>query len=359
MASRAFAVATSNLSSNLATAGSITAASGSISGNLDVDGTVSMGSSFMRNRIINGAMDIWQRGTSFTPGNQYTADRWYCNRNGGVAGVTFSQVYGAFGSNKNWMSIHRANGNSASNEAVIYQPIEGINSRDLAGRTVTMSFTVCTGGTLSVTTNNIYFELAYQTTTTDIGLAGSWSAVSSSPISVPSNTGPTRYSVQFSVPSNATQLLPYVRFQFSGTASSDDRYYITEIQFEPGNVATPFERRLYGQEFELCRRYCRVIKAISSYSYLGPLAYFESASVLQQPYYVGGMRDPGTVSLTVSGTPAGEALAGLLTLNSVGLQSTDWVRVHWNVTNTGTTGQSTAIRSNNDVNTKLVFSNEL
>lgn len=224
-------------------------------GNATVAGTVAMGSSFLRNRIINGAMDVWQRGTSFTPGNQYTADRWYCNRNGGVAGVTFSQAYGAFGSIKNWMSIQRSNGNTSSAEAVIYQPIEGVNSRDLAGQTVTMSFTVGTGSTLSVTSNNIFLALAYQTTTTDIGVSGSWANITPVSISVPSNTGPTRYTAQFSVPSNSTQLMPYVRFQFAGTAGADDRYYITEVQLEAGSVATPFERRQYGQELALCQRY--------------------------------------------------------------------------------------------------------
>jgi len=36
-----------------------------------------------KNFVINGGMDIWQRGTSFatTSGNFYTADRWACGNN--------------------------------------------------------------------------------------------------------------------------------------------------------------------------------------------------------------------------------------------------------------------------------------
>jgi hypothetical protein len=33
----------------------------------------------------------------------------------------------------------------------------------------------------------------------------------------------------------------------------------TEIQLELGEVATPFERRSYGQELSLCQRYCYVV----------------------------------------------------------------------------------------------------
>ena len=45
-----------------------------------------------KNRLINGSMWIWQRGTTFTnPATVYTADRWLCNRASNVTGIIVSQ----------------------------------------------------------------------------------------------------------------------------------------------------------------------------------------------------------------------------------------------------------------------------
>jgi hypothetical protein len=43
-----------------------------------------------------------------------------------------------------------------------------------------------------------------------------------------------------------------------------DFLYITDVQLEPGTVATPFERRSFGQELALCQRYYEVGKHATS-----------------------------------------------------------------------------------------------
>jgi hypothetical protein len=91
------------------------------------------------NRIINGAFDFWQRGTSFT-GGVYTADRWRGNQNGGTV-TTSRQAFAlgdTLGSNSPTYFLRQTvSGQSASNNAgLIVQTIEGV--RSYAGQTITI-----------------------------------------------------------------------------------------------------------------------------------------------------------------------------------------------------------------------------
>jgi hypothetical protein len=52
--------------------------------------------------------------------------------------------------------------------------------------------------------------------------------------------------------------------------STDNNFYITGIQLEVGEQATPFEHRSFGEELALCQRYCyRAGKAESAYTNFG------------------------------------------------------------------------------------------
>lgn len=91
------------------------------------------------NRIINGAFDFWQRGTSFT-GGVYTADRWVANQSGGTV-TTSRQAFtlgDTLGSNSPTYFLRQTvSGQSASgNAGIIVQRIEGV--RSYAGQTITI-----------------------------------------------------------------------------------------------------------------------------------------------------------------------------------------------------------------------------
>ena len=62
----------------------------------------------------------------------------------------------------------------------------------------------------------------------------------------------TRYSTSISIPSAATTGIEIV---FTVGAQTSGTWTIGDAQLEPGAVATPFERRSFGQELALCQRY--------------------------------------------------------------------------------------------------------
>jgi hypothetical protein len=91
------------------------------------------------NRIINGAFDFWQRGTSSTAAG-YLADRWYNDLSGGT--VTTSRQSFTLGdtlgtNNPTFFLRQTVSGQTlASHSALVLQNIEGL--RSYAGQTITV-----------------------------------------------------------------------------------------------------------------------------------------------------------------------------------------------------------------------------
>jgi hypothetical protein len=125
----------------------------------------------------------------------------------------------------------------------------------LSAGNATLSFLLGTGANISSLAGhsvNIY----YQTSLTDQGVGGTWTAIGVQPFSVTANTTyGARQGYTFAIPWGATQLMVQVSFAVTGTAGADESFYITEVQLEPGSVATAFERRPIGTELALCQRY--------------------------------------------------------------------------------------------------------
>jgi hypothetical protein len=218
--------------------------------NADVIGTSVAGSnlgagnaSLMKNRIINGAMQVWQRGTSFTISGgslAYTADRWYNNYQNG----TYSQSTNVPSGFLYSMSV----ASSSSQYASLTQRIESLNSYDLVGQQVTVSFwaLATVGGASGLSVQLVYPNAVdnYTSSTTiatssTAALTGSW----------------TKYSITFaSLPSGVANGLQVGIFNTAGGVSAIT-YLITGVQLEVGSSATGFEYRLYNQELAACQRY--------------------------------------------------------------------------------------------------------
>jgi hypothetical protein len=198
-----------------------------------------------KNRFINGAMQVAQRGTTGTSGSTVptttatypSIDRWYAYATG--ATVTVAQVAGT-GATKNNLQVSGA----ASVTAVgVGQRIEQLNCYDLAGSTCTLSVNMSNSLLTTVT-----WTASYATS------ANTWSAkttISSGTFTVSGTLA--NYSAQIVVPAAATtgiEILFTVGAQISGT------WVIGNAQLEKSStVATSFDFRPYGTELALCQRY--------------------------------------------------------------------------------------------------------
>ena len=215
----------------------------------------------LRNKIINGDMGIWQRGTSFAAAASivYTADRWAFYRQALGVGATASQTQAAsiIGGSSYGIRAQRNSGNTSVDPLILSQCIETAIARRLQGQTVTLSYKQRTGGNISSATVAVYI---YYGTGTDQGVnsarAGSWTGQATLASSFPTGaSGFTTQTFTTAIPSTATELMVSFVYTPTGTAGAADFFDITDVQLELGPVATPFEHRPIGMELALCQRY--------------------------------------------------------------------------------------------------------
>jgi hypothetical protein len=242
----------------------------------------------LKNRIINGDMRIDQRnaGASITAAdNTYTLDRWKYNAYA-ASKFTCQQTPSATESGyatrvaagfTNYMAWTVANAYTPTSlEYFMFnQRIEGYNIADLAwgtanAKTVTLSFLVYSSltGTHSGSITNSATDRSYPFSFV-VSSANTWTQVA---ITIPGDTSGTWLTtnvigmlVQFNLGSNANRLTTggaWTAGTYIGVTGSVQivtnagaTFYITGVQLEIGTSATPFERRLYTTELQLCQRY--------------------------------------------------------------------------------------------------------
>ena len=238
----------------------------------------------LKNRIINGDMRIDQRnaGASVTPTTNatYTLDR-YTAILSQASKFSVQQNAGSVtppAGFTNYLGVTSTSSYAvlAADLFLIQQRIEGFNIADLAwgtadAKTVTLSFWVRSSltGTFGGALNNSAFNRSYPFTYT-ISTANTWEqktiTIAGDTSGTWLTTNGTGINVNFGLGVGST---------YSGTAgawaagekdsatgatsvvgTNGATFYITGVQLEIGSTATPFERRLYGQELINCQRYC-------------------------------------------------------------------------------------------------------
>ena len=266
---------------------------GNVTGNLtgNVTGGAIVGESYnggqlagLRNKIINGSMEIAQRGTSFTVntgfGANYTLDR-YSRIAVTSAVVTVTQASDGPASEPTLpyslrCTVATADPTVTASELwTLLQKIEGYSARDLIGKTFTLSFWVRSAkvGTHCVAFYNNdypsadrYYVAEYNISVADTweykeitiigGLitAGTWDWTNGSGLTVGWTLycGATRQGVAGSWQSGWALA---TSSQVNVLDTIGNIFAITGVQLEVGNTPTPFEHRSFGVELGMCQRY--------------------------------------------------------------------------------------------------------
>ena len=216
------------------------------------------------NPVLNSAMQIWQRGTSFAGGTGYTAntaDRWNSFRGGFAAGSTVSRQSTNDTTNLPFIQycarVGRDSGNTSTAVITYNQTFESINSIPFSGKTVTMSFYARKGADYSSATSGLQCILVSGTGTdqnVQSGFTGTSNVINNSPTLT---TTWQRFTFTGTVSSTSTQLGIIFQFTPVGTAGANDYFEITGVQIDIGSVALPFRTYAGTLQGELaaCQRY--------------------------------------------------------------------------------------------------------
>jgi hypothetical protein len=219
----------------------------------------------MRNAIINGNFDIWQRGTSFT-GSEYGADRWRHSRVGTTHTVTQQPFTlgqtNVPGEPTYYCRTVVSSVAGAGNYAVLLQWMEDV--RTFAGQQVTVSFWAKADATknIAVELSQVFGSGGSPSTnvnsigTTKISIGTTWQKVTVA-ATMPSISGKT-------LGTNGNSRLGFNIWLEAGSdfnartdtlGQQSGTFEIAQVQLEPGPVATAFEKRPIGTELALCQRY--------------------------------------------------------------------------------------------------------
>ena len=245
-------------------------------------GTINAPNDFgLKNRIINGAMVINQRGTVDTPitfnDSVFTGDRFCsaCSQSSKATSTQSSTAPTGF-SYSALITSSSAYSVLAGDFFNIFQNIEGFNTADLAWGTasassITLSFWVRSSltGTFGGSLTNSGLDRSYPFTYT----INSANTFEQKTITIAGDTTGTWVGA-----TNGIGIRVYfglgVGSTYSGTAgawaatryqsatgatsvvgTSGATFYITGVQLEKGSTATSFDYRPYGTELALCQRY--------------------------------------------------------------------------------------------------------
>ena len=199
-----------------------------------------------KNAIINGGMDIWQRGTTTTSSGYATADRW---NNLASGTTTISQESSDLPTGFQYGIKFVTSASSSFGQFKTF--LERGTVIPMRGQVVTISaYVKISGGYTGSWVGQVYYSNSSDSSASVTTQVGSNFAIASS-----ATSSWTRVSFQVTIPTDAVGL--GVFFVPDSVQASGVTVRMTGVQLELGSVATPFARAGGTIQGELgaCQRY--------------------------------------------------------------------------------------------------------
>lgn len=244
-------------------------------------------SSGYRNHLLNGGMNVWQRGGgAFSTTGRCTADRWLITSVGSSQSVNritttvgdislFAPIPGIEPQYFWRTTVTSVVG--AGNAALVDNRIEGV--RTLANQTVTLSFWAKADAVRPIGVDFVQNFGTGGAPSTSVGGIGATKFTL--------GTTWKRYSLTISLPSILGKTLgsagnDYLRVRIwfdagstfatesAGVGQQSGTFDLWGFQLEAGSIATPFETRPYHLELQMCRRYFQRIGGAIAYDTICP-----------------------------------------------------------------------------------------
>ena len=351
-----------------------------------------------RNLIINGAMQVAQRGTSYTGGGYATVDRFFVDYAGLDEVPTQAQVDVASGTTPYSLGFRKAwkitNGNqtSGAGAADVFYIDQKIEAQNLAqsgwnytssSSNITLSFWIKSSvaqsfkgslKTIDGTAQIFHFETGSLTADTWTKITKTISGNSNLQFDINNEAGldliihafaGTDYTNNSAV-ENAWQA--YSSGIFGGKdntstwyTTNDATLEITGFQLEVGSVATDFEHRSFAQELDLCKRYYFRNTSVVAYARFAIGQSVNSGGSHHRIQYPVAMRAAPTFgsggNIVVWERNSVRSISGSITISQA---NTDTCDLNANCTGSPlTAGSACNIIANNDVTAYIEFIAEL
>jgi hypothetical protein len=321
------------------------------------------GATGVRNMLINGDFRVWQKGTDLNTaitGNAVTTvDRWTTQYADFAARIR--KVEDTLANNEIVDTAEITKISGTYNSCEFSQKVETTVAKYLRGRTVTFSFWIkkvgatfgshqydCWIGDSETVDDTVWTN----TRTIDRGRATRQSGISAA-VTFTDNIW-RKITITRTLTSDTNTIYCTIYTQNTPT---NEGIRIANCQLELGSVATPFEKRPLAMELQMCQRYYHYLGGDTPYQSINTCVYYGTGDAVGFFRHPVEMRGIPTISKTGSWSVlgGGGAVSQTISTDQNGPKTTQF---GFTGGTSGTSGQATTLRGNNDSSLRVVWNAE-